>query len=374
MDGQVNELELETATYVRDQQAQLRRYTAAVERGRDADTLRARVAVLEEELLAATTRTKELERNEESRRDSLDRIERVRAALVQGIEQQQAMTASLNERLDHSQAVSTELVGRVEQADRTNAKVLALLKEAVRRETSQPERVTPEHGRQAAQFVQLAARVAASIAPPEYRAPIQDVASAAGRIISEPADRIWRAWAVEAGRFARKCTGAPEPDASENCETPANRAPRYERGVLVPLGDGHVRVQIVGTTNEPECTTGFGVVRGDQLIRARLGIPELLVLLPRRGAGSSYARDVLATLARLDPEQVVEGRLDSICERLDLEATPPTVQSALERLAAISRGVLFNPIDKTWSVDRARLEKLNIAGGTLEIEIARQGR
>ncbi|MCA9717492.1 MAG: hypothetical protein KC468_22645 [Myxococcales bacterium] len=381
----MNEIELESATFVRDHQAQLRRYQAAVERARDVDACKARLASVQVELRAATERVKELERrasNEKSRSDSLSRelgvSDRARVKLAQELDEQHLANATMHERLDHAQAVSTELIGRVEQANEVNDKVIALLKEAVRRETSQREVVTPEYGRQAAEFVELAARIAVAVAPPEYRPHIEDVASAARRIVGQPADRVWRAWAEEAGRFAKKCTGAPVPDDSNapagTREAPANRPPRYERGVLVPLGDGRVRVQVVGMTDDSRCTLGFGIVRGGQLIRARLGVPGLLVLLPRRGAGSSYAREVLTKLTRLFPDQVVEGRLEAVRDQLGLEATLPTVQSALERVAVISRGVLFHPVEKTWRVCRARLDQLNIAEGALDIEIERQDR
>lgn len=392
MDGQVNEQDLEGVAFIREHRSLLNRFLVVAERARDAELFRERVAKLERERAEARSRHATLEQRHgeaHARCESLTRdlrsSEQARQRLTQDLQQFKEANQGLYERLTAAQDQANELIAAVEKTQELHAEAMRLLKEDVhRRANVESAGVTPEHGRQAARLVQVIARVAASMAPPEYREHLADVADGAGRVAAQPADRVWGAWMGEAGRFGRKVTGAPEAsdagprvraDGSFESQAtpgaPANDGPRYESGVVVPLGDEHARVQVVGTTSDPHPARGFGIVHGDKLLRARLEIAALLVLIPRRGAGTTIARRLMMDLAQLDPDTVVEGNLDTVCRQLSLDATLASAQSALERIAAISMGVRFHPIEKTWHIDRSRLEELNVGDGSLDIEIAR---
>ncbi len=374
MDGQVNEQDLEGAEFLREHRSLLRRYRDAVERSRAAEV---QVALLERRGRKAGARIKTLEA-------SLERGQKLNERLAGDLKRLTLANADLYRQLTKAQDANTLLIGRAEEAQRLHAEAMRLIKEEILGRAAQKaareslndaaarsSMLTPEHGRTAAAFLSSAARVAASMTTGEYQTHINEVAVAAARIAKEPDERVWDTWASEAGRVGRKFSGAPAPEPGVRVDGRFERTatPQAERAVLVPLEGGHLRVQVVGPSDGSSPCCGFGVVHGGELGKARLGVDGLLALLPRHGAGSSLARDLLVRIASLDADFVLEGSSAEIGQHLGITAMKSTTQAALELVSAVSTGVRYDPLRSAWRLERRQLETVNVESDALDIEI-----
>ncbi|MCB9652515.1 MAG: hypothetical protein H6729_00085 [Deltaproteobacteria bacterium] len=157
----------------------------------------------------------------------------------------------------------------------------------------------------------------------------------------------------------------------------ARRAARRGQveGVVVPVAEGAVRVRVLEGRSVDAPGIGRCIIKGRRVEAARLELDAMALLLPRTGPGTNAARDLLARFASLRPDERISGTLSAVRNQLTLKIGLPTLENALRRLAALTRGVRHDPISSCWTINPKRLDMLRTDNApTLIFEFERNKR